>query len=337
MSLSDASSTDSLISSSRQSGRQLAVSADQEAIRSRLDLNQSEFLATLDISTYDAYTAIKEGRDVCVALGLIVRGVQIQSIAMQAATAREILAGVDYETAANDVMSAMATHVKFYGFNAFKLSAGYTFLSAPVELWPGIGDRRDAVTLAMTNGFNQLESRMPNCQPLQAWQREILNLHNTRRALHCAQPMTWSSALASKAAGWAFQCPTDSNSRNPDSVNQNVAYRATPTNDALEVVTVLFETWYDFQKENGNYDYSRAIGPCDNGNGIVYDGRGCVPASDNARARIHPACGRPRRDGMRVGPLRYLWCKGARLRVLEEGMHRRRVSWQCRQRVPRQR
>lgn len=78
-------------------------------------------------------------------------------------------------------------------------------------------------------------------------QNTIVSMHNTHRALHCAQPLTWSAELAASAQQWANKC---GKTHGPHGrFGENLAWGANRT--ASSAV-------YDWYKEIDKYNYSKA-------------------------------------------------------------------------------
>ena len=202
-----------LVTSSRQSGgrrelsrrelsrRELATDPSLVTIGRRLDLNDSSYVESLDLSLYDPYLAVREGRDYCTATGLIVRSMQAAAITLQAATTlKEMQSGSLLQAKADQVGPILASNIRRAD------SSVVSFLSDPAGLYyerwlhrprGSLGQlQSDDVKTAMANSFNLLESTLPNCPIMQTWQTEIMNLHNTKRAKHCAAPLEWNHTLA---------------------------------------------------------------------------------------------------------------------------------------------
>lgn len=278
-----------LVTSSRQSGgrrelsrrelsrRELATDPSLVTIGRRLDLNDSSYVESLDLSLYDPYLAVREGRDYCTATGLIVRSMQAAAITLQAATTlKEMQSGSLLQAKADQVGPILASNIRASGFLGrqasspiplgFTTSAGFTDLAG---LW-GSFPQSDDVKTAMANSFNLLESTLPNCPIMQTWQTEIMNLHNTKRAKHCAAPLEWNHTLAAAAANFAATCPATPDTHSVGAVNENVIYTAVVATDQVGAMKELFSKWYDTQVEVAFGRYGDAIGPCNGGAGINF-------------------------------------------------------------------
>jgi len=250
-------------------GRRLDVDERSQAIANKLDLNQTDYVATLDLSTYDAQLAVKEGRDYCTSGALVVRGMQAQAIIIQTVVVMKALApDTNFREKAGEIFPVLANAVLGTGgFAKFKTVSGYDDLAS---LWSANDDEKNAIKTAMMNSYLLLDETMPKCPALSSWQRELLNLHNTKRALHCAQPMNWDHELASSSANFAATCPTSSNSHSAGSINENVVYAATTSTTQVGQMRELFSKWYDEQIETYTDRYLTAVGPCSGGSGVNF-------------------------------------------------------------------
>ena len=262
-------------SSSRLSqGRRLAVDAAIVTLNRRLDLNDTTYIETLDLSLYDPYLAIREGRDYCAASGLIIRNMQTAAITLQAATVMKVLQTTSLQSMADNVAAVLASKIVNNGYlgrpsvvpGGFTVDAGYTDIA---NLWGAIAQKQDIVK-AMTNTFNMLESKMPSCPLRQPWQTEVMNLHNEKRAKHCAPPLEWNHDLAAASANFAATCPVSPDTHSTGSVNENVLYAAVTATDQVGKIRQLFSMWYDAQAEVATGRYGNVVGPCNGGSGINF-------------------------------------------------------------------
>lgn len=231
-------------------------------IRNSLDLNQSFVLATIDLSTYDVYGAVNAGQDYCLSASLLVRTSQAQSVVLQAATALQYVnPTLSFDQAVEDVGEAFANMLIGTTGGFSTLASPATYGSSSLLPSTSLGASTiSAISSAMASSFEFSDMWMPNCPPLAAWERTVLNLHNTRRADHCAQPLEWDTTLAEAADVHARSCPVSMDVHSSALVNENVVVSATSGTTVEEAVSELFTSWYDAQAPS--YRYDTAQGPC---------------------------------------------------------------------------
>jgi len=259
-------------------GRRLATDSRSEAIAAKLDINQTDYVETLDLQTYDAQLAVKEGRDYCTSGALVVRGMQVQAIIFQTVMVMKGLSpDTDFSSKAGEIFPVIAQAILGSGFAKFKTQAGYDDLAT---LWAATNDEKDVITDAMKNSYLMMDEKMPKCPALSSWQRELLNLHNTKRTLHGSQPMNWDHSLASLSANFAATCPQSPDTHSAGSINENVVYAAVSSSTQVGAMQELFAHWYNNQIEAYMaYDgYYTAQGPCNGRTGVNFT----VPVSINA-------------------------------------------------------
>ena len=109
--------------------------------------------------------------------------------------------GIDEEGAWNLVDPT--TPLSVADLAAFRLrcppTSAFSRLGDGVVLGARYASKREAIAIAVANGFTALDQLQPKCPALQADQLELLNLHNHKRAIHCAPPLVWDADLASEA------------------------------------------------------------------------------------------------------------------------------------------
>lgn len=226
-------------------------------IRNGLNMNQSFALATIDLTTYDVHGAINTGQDYCLSGSLLVRNSQIASLVLQAATVGIYLFPtstfqIEAEHVAGDIAGFVATQGISQLSDPFVYRNGSLFPPIPTaSMAPATVS---AIDDAMASSFTLQNMWMPNCPPLETWENVLLNLHNTRRAEHCAQPLVWDETLASAAATHAATCPTTMDTRSSPLVNENIVISPMAAGPAEVAVGQLFSTWYDAQEPVYDYD-----------------------------------------------------------------------------------
>jgi hypothetical protein len=223
-----------------------------------------QFTIDLDLATYDAYAAAAAGKDTCLAIGLIVREAQSQAIALQIATLLEQISGANKQATARSVFSLLAN---FVDTNAF----GFSSLSSPdvveglirslpsaMALLPSQRTTFSAAATAIAQGFTLVEAALPAyChEGLDAWQLQLMSMHNTRRSEHCAAPLEWDVALAAEAQTAADTCVI------VETLNTNAARVMSTSTDPRTAVSDVFIQWYDEQEPHYADLYGASIGPC---------------------------------------------------------------------------
>jgi hypothetical protein len=273
------------------SGRRLQSGYDyhMQQVRNNLWINQTYLLSTIDLTAYNAYEAVRTGRDYCMASALIVRGAQTQSTVLQVGTVRSQLdSAATIPSVADQVLGQMASIVTADGFPSF--GDANSILSSQLLTGPSQA-QRNAIASAMANSYYLLEGTMPECPALNPWQTEVLSQHNTRRAQHCSPPLTWDASLAEEADAWARTCPSGMDSHSATDINENVVISAAPIGPYEQVVQNLFSEWYAQEQNYANQNgYATANGPCTTSAGVGFNystssaaGSECVPKTPATR------------------------------------------------------
>jgi len=266
------------------------------ALSSMLDVNMSAAqLAALDFSAYNPYAQYAAGMDYCVSTALIARAAQTQAAVMQLAkvvTATQPTTALP--VASRSAFSAIATIINERGFaEALGSRAGAAQLISDV-VPADIVDAElpsflmNSISDAMANTYALLDQSRAVCPVMEDWQVKLTNLINAARSKHCAPPLEWDESIvagihadiapddtwAESGApavcvppGLSWNSPRSEDPVTPIGENVLSQVRIFLT-DPSEIVSTLFESWYDDQKPHYEGLYDAAVGLCSDDDGL---------------------------------------------------------------------
>lgn len=249
-------------------------------------------LDALDLQHYQPFEQLISGQDACLSTPLVVRLSQTQllasSLALAVTTAEAEYLNIStkaLQSGADAAFGAIANLTRQYGFAGLDADDQFVDLvTAAMDDYlissglPAVSDtlgadKVSAIGGALRASYDELSNVATQCAVMNTWESSVLELHNTARASHCAQPMLWDAELASTASSHVQICPANADAHSQgvsnDAFGENIGVLIGQNANLEFIGDSIFASWYSGQASAYDGLYYAALGPCEN-NGIAY-------------------------------------------------------------------